>query len=76
MLQDNVDPSSVKSHQFPSYVAKDYRPSILTLDSPQFYEAIPTDYSTTKKRHVTSNAFSNYNQDHQESVNIKTIDMI
>ena len=71
MLQDNVDRPDVKSRQFPNYVVKDYRPSILTIDSPQFYEAIPTDYSNTKKRHVSAGSFSNYNQDHQDLVNLK-----
>ena len=39
------------------------------MNSPEFYEAIPTDYTNTRKRHVASNSFSNYDYGHQDLVN-------
>ena len=63
-MQNNINLSKAKPHQHTNYVVKDYRPSIEQLNSPQFYEAIPTDYSNTKKRHVATNSFAKYdNQD-------------
>ena len=70
ILQHTIDLPTTKPHQYPNYVVKDYRPSIQQLNSPKFYEAIPTDYSSTKKRHITPNSYSSHNHAQQELVSL------
>ena len=70
MLQHTINLPTTKPQQYSNYVVKDYRPSIQQLNSPKFYDAIPTDYSSTKKRHITPNSYSSHNHAQQELVSI------
>ena len=50
---------------YTEYIGSDYRPSIKSLSSPEFYESIPAPTgSTTKKRHIQSSAYPKASDDY------------
>ena len=58
----------ITTSEYTEYIGSDYRPSIKSLNSPKFYESIPTPtVSKTRKRHIQTSTYSKTSDDYLNS---------